>query len=170
MLETWVRSLGWEDPLEKRKAIHSSILAWGIPWTVQSMGSQGVGHRGATITFPIQGPLCSPCASSRFFTTSTLPPPPPLPQMTVHHRNSMLVKLRLIVNTLQRTALLPPWKSETKQNKIFQGRDAFIFKLCGFITSYPQKMEDIAKCCTITSSMVMWLGNIASSRDQMYNI
>ena len=34
MQETWVRSLGWEDPLEKRKAIHSSILAWRIPWTV----------------------------------------------------------------------------------------------------------------------------------------
>ena len=32
--ETWVRSLGWEDPLEKRKAAHSSILAWRIPWTV----------------------------------------------------------------------------------------------------------------------------------------
>ena len=34
MRETWVRSLGWEDPLEKRKATHSSILAWRIPWTV----------------------------------------------------------------------------------------------------------------------------------------
>ena len=34
MLETWVRSLGWEDPLEKGKATHSSILAWRIPWTV----------------------------------------------------------------------------------------------------------------------------------------
>ena len=32
--ETWVRSLGWEDPLEKGKATHSSILAWKIPWTV----------------------------------------------------------------------------------------------------------------------------------------
>ena len=42
--ETWVRSLGWEDPLEKGKATHSSILAWRIPWTVQSMESQGVGH------------------------------------------------------------------------------------------------------------------------------
>ena len=37
MWETWVRSLGWEDPLEKGKATHSSILAWRIPWT-QSMG------------------------------------------------------------------------------------------------------------------------------------
>ena len=32
--ETWVRSLGWEDPLEKGKATHSSILAWRIPWTM----------------------------------------------------------------------------------------------------------------------------------------
>ena len=34
MQETWVRSLGWEDPLEKGKANHSSILAWRIPWIV----------------------------------------------------------------------------------------------------------------------------------------
>ena len=40
MRETWVQSLGWEDPLEKGKATHSSILAWRIPWTVYSMGSQ----------------------------------------------------------------------------------------------------------------------------------
>ena len=33
--ETWVPSLGWEDPLEKGKATHSSILAWRIPWTIQ---------------------------------------------------------------------------------------------------------------------------------------
>ena len=32
--ETWVRSLGWEEPLEKGMAIHSSILAWKIPWTI----------------------------------------------------------------------------------------------------------------------------------------
>ena len=45
----WVRSLGWEDPLEKDLATHSSILAWKIPWTeepggLQSMGLQRVGH------------------------------------------------------------------------------------------------------------------------------
>ena len=34
MQETWVCSLGWEDPLEKGTATHSSILAWRIPWTV----------------------------------------------------------------------------------------------------------------------------------------
>ena len=44
MRETWVQSLGWKDPLENGKAIHSSILAWRIPWTVQSMGSKRVGH------------------------------------------------------------------------------------------------------------------------------
>ena len=49
MQETWVRALGREDPLEKEMAIHSSILAWEIPWTedpggLQSMGSLGVGH------------------------------------------------------------------------------------------------------------------------------
>ena len=42
--ESWVQSLGWEDPLEKGKASHSSVLAWRIPQTVSSMWSQGVGH------------------------------------------------------------------------------------------------------------------------------
>ena len=42
--KTCVRSLSWEDPLEKGKATHSSILAWRIPWTVLSTGSQRVGH------------------------------------------------------------------------------------------------------------------------------
>ena len=42
--ETWIWSLGWEDPLEKGKAIHSSILAWRIPWTVWSMGLQRIRH------------------------------------------------------------------------------------------------------------------------------
>ena len=53
MWETWVQSLGREDPLEKEMATHSSILAWKIPWTedpgrLQSMGSQRVGHDWAT--------------------------------------------------------------------------------------------------------------------------
>ena len=42
--ETWVHSLCWEDPLEKGKATHYSILAWKIPRAVQSMGSQRVRH------------------------------------------------------------------------------------------------------------------------------
>ena len=43
MQEMWVRSLSWEDPLEKGTATHSSIQAWRIPW-IESMGSQRVGH------------------------------------------------------------------------------------------------------------------------------
>ena len=53
MQETWVRSLGQEDPLEKEMATHSSILAWRIPWReepgrLQSTRSQRVGHKWAT--------------------------------------------------------------------------------------------------------------------------
>ena len=49
MQETWVHSLGWEDPQEEGMAIHPSVLAWRIPWTeepggLQSMGSQRVRH------------------------------------------------------------------------------------------------------------------------------
>ena len=51
MWETWVWSLGWEDPLRKGKATHSSILAWRIPWTTQSMGLQRVEHNWAAFTF-----------------------------------------------------------------------------------------------------------------------
>ena len=60
--ETWVRSLGQEDPLEKRLATHSSILAWRIPWTeepggLQSMGSQRIGHNLANKQQQQQVPL-----------------------------------------------------------------------------------------------------------------
>ena len=53
MQETWVQSLDWEDPLQKGKATHSSILAWRIPWTeepggLQPMGSQRIGHNWVT--------------------------------------------------------------------------------------------------------------------------
>ena len=49
MRETWVRALGWEDPLEKEMVIHSSTIVWKIPWTEepgrqQSMGLQRVGR------------------------------------------------------------------------------------------------------------------------------
>ena len=49
MWETWVQSLGQEDPLKKEMASHSSLLAWRVPWIeepggLQSMGSQGVRH------------------------------------------------------------------------------------------------------------------------------
>ena len=56
MWETQVRSLGWEDPLEREMATHSSSLAWKIPWTekhgrLQSMGLQRVRHDCATSFF-----------------------------------------------------------------------------------------------------------------------
>ena len=59
MQETWVRALGWEDPLEKEMAIHSSTVAWKIPWTekpgrLPSMGSQSrTGLSDFTFTFNI---------------------------------------------------------------------------------------------------------------------
>ena len=67
--ETWVRSLGWEDLLEKGKATHSSILAWRIPWTeepggLQSMGTQRVGHDRVTEHSTAQGLLKSNCDSA----------------------------------------------------------------------------------------------------------
>ena len=51
IMETWVWSLGWKDPLKKRKATHSGILPWRIPWTVQPMGSQRVRYDWETFTF-----------------------------------------------------------------------------------------------------------------------
>ena len=53
--ETWVQSLRREDPLEEEMAIHSSVLAWKIPWTeepggLQSTGSQRVRHDGAQVS------------------------------------------------------------------------------------------------------------------------
>ena len=61
MRETWVQSLGQENPLEKEMATHSSILAWRIPQTeepggLQSMGSQRIGHDWATTTFTFTCP------------------------------------------------------------------------------------------------------------------
>ena len=62
MLETWVRPLDWEDPLEEDMATHSSILAWRIPWTpepggLQSMVSQRVRQRSITFHSAQVGPF-----------------------------------------------------------------------------------------------------------------
>ena len=48
--ETWVQSLGWEDPLEEAMATHSSILAWKIPWTEETSGLQSKGRKGSDMT------------------------------------------------------------------------------------------------------------------------
>ena len=84
MRATWVRSLGWEDPLEKEMTIHSSTIAWEIPWTeepgrLQSMGSQRVGHDWATSRSRSRSSIfqdssekgerlgsCSPCGAHRW--------------------------------------------------------------------------------------------------------
>ena len=61
MQETWFQSLGWEDPLEKRKATLSSTMAWRIPWTEEPyryMGSQKVRHGSVTLTFTFQDKIC----------------------------------------------------------------------------------------------------------------
>ena len=70
MYKTQVQSLGWEDPLEKGVAIHSSILAWWIPWTeepggLQSMGLQRVGHNWLTNT--LTSVLLSPVSPTAKF-------------------------------------------------------------------------------------------------------
>ena len=48
MQETWVRSLGWEDPLEKGMTTHASILAWRIPWIKEPGGLQSMGCKDTT--------------------------------------------------------------------------------------------------------------------------
>ena len=68
MRKTWIQSLAWEDPLEKKKATHSSILAWRIPWTVESMGLQRVGHDWATFTFQYYIVAFSQWLSHKVFT------------------------------------------------------------------------------------------------------
>ena len=67
--KTWVRSLGSEDPLEKGKATHSSILAWRIPWTIQSMGLQRVGHDWVTFTFTLSLRSVQSLSHVRLFVT-----------------------------------------------------------------------------------------------------
>ena len=50
MWETWVRSLGWEDPLKKGMVTHSSILAWKIPWRENPGRLQSMGHKESDMT------------------------------------------------------------------------------------------------------------------------
>ena len=55
MQETWVQSLGWEDPLEKGKATHASILAWKIPWTVSTGEGNGNPLQDSCLENPMDG-------------------------------------------------------------------------------------------------------------------
>ena len=58
MQETWVQFLGWEDPLEKGKATHSSILAWTIPWTEELVGYSPYGRKESDMTEQLSLSLC----------------------------------------------------------------------------------------------------------------
>ena len=64
MLETWVRFLGWEDPMEKKMATHSSILVWRIPWTEEPSRLQSMCRKSQTqlstvflVSFALKIPL-----------------------------------------------------------------------------------------------------------------
>ena len=50
MQETWIRSLGWDDPLEEEMAAHSSILVWKIPWTREPGRLQSMGRKESDMT------------------------------------------------------------------------------------------------------------------------
>ena len=78
MPETQVWFLGWEDPLEKGMATHSSILAYRIPWTeepggLQSMGLQKAGHDWVTNTFTLSSSYLSPVCWKEYFWSTVLP-------------------------------------------------------------------------------------------------
>jgi len=70
--ETWVRSLSWEDPLQKGKTTHSSILSWRTPWIVQSMGSQRVGHDWVIFTSTFFLSMLSQKLSAKIWTHPTI--------------------------------------------------------------------------------------------------
>ena len=79
MGETWVQDLGWDYCLEKGKATHSSILAWRIPQTVQSMGLQRVRHNLVTFTsLPVLSFSRVPSTSeARSYSSGSIPWPQP---------------------------------------------------------------------------------------------
>ena len=91
MWETWVQSLGWEDPLEKEMATHSSTLVMKIPWTeesgrLHSIGSQRVGHNWAISLFFVtlwtvacQTPLSTGFSRQEHWSGCHAPPPGDLP-------------------------------------------------------------------------------------------
>ena len=95
MRETWVQSLGQEDPLEKEMATHSSIIAWRIPWMekpgrLQSTGSQRVGHNWATspsppVQFSSVAQSCPTLCDPMNRSTPSLPVHHQLPEFTQTH-------------------------------------------------------------------------------------
>ena len=80
MQETWVRPLGWEDPLEKGMATHSSLLAWKIPWTEEPGGLQSEGSQSDSTERP--------------------PPPPPLLLYAKYYAKNLFLLSHLILTTV----------------------------------------------------------------------
>ena len=68
--ETWVRSLGWEDPLEKEMATHSSIFAWRIPWTEEPVGYSPRGHKRVVYNLVIKHSRLNKTSGFTFLTQS----------------------------------------------------------------------------------------------------
>ena len=132
--ETWVRSLGWEDPLEKKMATHSSILAWRIPWTeepgrLQSMGLQRVGHDWATFTLNIIISTCNQYEVGEvlhsFYHAKSLKPGVQytIARQTIqHHHNPTLCPNHWCQRSLSWTVLWRPTTSSrtsTKKDVLF---------------------------------------------------
>ena len=101
MRETWVRSLGGEDSLEKEMATHSSILAWKIPWTEESGELQSMGPKESDMTERLH---------FHFISHST--PPPPSSLLETECLSSMSVNLSPFCRQVHLSYILDPTYSD----------------------------------------------------------
>ena len=150
--ETWVRSLGREDPLEKGKAAGCSILAWRIPWTIQSMGKQRVKrgiYRDSVCVYakPLQwlAALCDPMDLARqaplsmgfsrqeYWSGLSCPPPGDLPSPRMEPESISSLALATSLPTSSTT-----WRSPTEARRVAKAEMSwrlsplFIFKILCF--------------------------------------
>ena len=145
MQETWVWSLGQEDPLEKGMATHSSILAWKIPETeepgrLQSMGLQRVGHFWATNTH--RPPVVSDKALAHWLCTNEFPQR----QKVVKQVKCLLGGKRVRVNRLTWAGLEREFRSCCGLNDLFR-------------TSLPGFLRPIILVCLVVSLYLVYLGS-----------
>ena len=150
MQETPVRFLGQKDPLEKGKATHSSILAWRIPWTIQSMVLQRVGHDRATfsslqmVQFSSVAQLCLTLCNSMDCSTLGLP---------VHHQLKFKLKLMAIelVMPSGRLILCCPLSSCPQCFSASQS-----LPMCGLFTSGGQSIGVSASASVLPMNIQDW--------------
>ena len=126
MRETWVHSLGWED-LEKEMAVHSSVLAWRIPWTeepggLQSMRLQRVGHEFSSVAQSCPT-LCDPMNRS----TPGLPVHHQLPEFTQTHVHRVRDAIQ---PSHPGSSLSPPASNPSQHQSLFQ-----ISKFAGILSA-----------------------------------